>query len=182
VRRAALLLLAACSGGTPSEPPPDSGTPDAGLPMLSQADQQAMLDATNAVRANAMPAPSPALLPLTWSDAAAQHAQAWASGCTFTHSNDSSYGENIFAATTSTSPGGVVASWEAEKSDYDYATNQCSSICGHYTQLVWRSTTSVGCGVATCTSGSPFSVGGGTWQFWVCNYDPAGNFVGQKPY
>jgi uncharacterized protein YkwD len=177
MRRAALLMLAACSGGSPT---PDGGTPDAGPMLLSAADEQAMLDAHNAARANAMPAPSPALSPLTWSDAAAQHAALWASRCTFAHSNDSNYGENIFSANGDTAPADVVASWDSEKADYTYATNQCSSDCGHYTQIVWRNTTAVGCGVANCSTGSPF--GAGTWQFWVCNYDPAGNYVGQKPY
>ncbi|MEM6522020.1 MAG: CAP domain-containing protein, partial [Cyanobacteria bacterium P01_C01_bin.70] len=44
----------------------------------------------------------------------------------------------------------VVAAWVAEKADYDYASNSCASgkVCGHYTQIVWRETTAVGCGVA----------------------------------
>jgi hypothetical protein len=141
-----------------------------------------MLDAHNAVRAAAMPAPSPALPPLTWSDAAAQHATAWANGCQWMHSGDSRYGESIFGSSNATSPQGVVTSWESEKANYDYATNSCSSsACGHYTQLVWRDTAAVGCGVATCTTGSPLP-GHSSWQFWVCNYDPPGNIVGQQPY
>jgi pathogenesis-related protein 1 len=29
--------------------------------------------------------------------------------------------------------------------------------------------------------GSPFE-GFDTWENWVCNYDPPGNWVGEKPY
>jgi hypothetical protein len=36
---------------------------------------------------------------------------------------------------------------------------------GHFTQVVWRATTHVGCGTASCTG----------LVLWVCNYDPPGN-------
>ena len=74
----------------------------------------------------------------------------------------------------------VVAMWASEAKSYDYATNGCSGVCGHYTQVVWRSTTSVGCAIQRCATGSPF--GGSTWFFAVCNYVPPGNFVGERPY
>lgn len=53
--------------------------------------------------------------------------------------------------------------------------------CGHYTQIVWRNTTHVGCATKVCDKNSPFQ-GFTRWQFWVCNYSPPGNFVGQRPY
>jgi hypothetical protein len=40
----------------------------------------------------------------------------------------------------------------------------------------------VGCARRTCTTGSPFSGGTGEWTFWVCDYDPPGNWVGERPY
>jgi hypothetical protein len=75
-----------------------------------------------------------------------------------------------------------VALWAAEAPNYDYATNTCAAgqVCGHYTQLVWRATTQVGCATVQCTTGSPF--GGGNWTFTVCDYSPPGNYVGQRPY
>ena len=75
--------------------------------------------------------------------------------------------------------------WASEAPDYDYASNTCNAppdrTCGHYTQIVWRSSTLVGCAYARCTQNSPFS-GFPTWDFWVCDYSPPGNWVGQRPY
>ena len=97
-------------------------------------------------------------------------------------------GQNIFAVANSsgtydTKPADVVDSWAGEGADYDYASNTCATgkVCGHYTAVVWRSTTATGCGHRVCTTGSPWS-GYPTWDFWVCNYVPPWNYVGQRPY
>lgn len=44
---------------------------------------------------------------------------------------------------------------------------------GHFTQVVWKSTTKVGCATELCPAGTIFS-----FESWytVCNYDPAGKF------
>jgi pathogenesis-related protein 1 len=158
------------AGGSPGA---DAGSED---PAIA-----AWLDEHEAVRAAAQPAPSPALTPLTWSGSAASVASGWAQQCNFSHNgNRGLYGENIAASTEPLTPASVVAMWSDEAKDYNYATNQCADVCGHYTQIVWRTTTSVGCAISHCTSGSPF--GGGSWYFAVCDYSPPGNYIGQKPY
>jgi pathogenesis-related protein 1 len=138
-----------------------------------------MTAAHNAVRAGVMPAASPAIPPLAWSSQVASVAQAYANKCMFQHSGGA-YGENIFATSGMATPQAVVTACANEASSYTYATNSCSNVCGHYTQVVWRGSSKLGCGVANCTANSP--LGGGAWQFWVCNYDPPGNFSGMKPY
>lgn len=137
--------------------------------------------AHNQARASVMPAPSTAIPPLTWSEEVAATAQAWASRCEFRHNTDSPYGENLYANTGQASAEAVVTSWVSEKKNYDYANNRCSSGCGHYTQVVWAKSLRLGCAVENCTKNSPFG-GSGSWQLWVCSYDPPGNFNGQKPY
>ena len=90
-------------------------------------------------------------------------------------------GENLWAGFTTESSrfpiGDAVKSWAGERRFYDERSGRCrGGVCGHYTQLVWRGTKQVGCGVATCPAGAF------TATVWVCNYSPAGNVVGEKPY
>ncbi len=121
-------------------------------------------------------------------------AQAWADNlkktnrCNMRHSKgEGRYGENLYWASAlawsdgrkelqKISPENVVDSWGSEKVDYDYASNSCKpgKICGHYTQVVWRTTTAIGCAMAVCEDTNQ--------QVWVCQYQPAGNWVGNKPY
>jgi len=130
-----------------------------------------MLAAHNAVRA------TQSIRPLTWSETLAARAQDWANTLLtrgeFIHHLKSPYGENLFEIDGATaSPEQVVEAWAAESRDYDYATNKCRKVCGHYTQIVWAATTKVGCGVAR----------NARREIWVCNYDPPGNYIGKRPY
>jgi uncharacterized protein YkwD len=130
-----------------------------------------MLAVHNAVRARVGTAP------LTWSDRLAARAQEWADTLLarkqFVHRPNSTYGENLFEVTGATvSPAQVVNAWAAESRDYDYRSNRCRGVCGHYTQIVWSDTKEVGCAVAR----------GGGREVWVCEYDPPGNRVGKRPW
>lgn len=156
--------------------------------------------AHNAARARvktSMPLP-----PLTWSSEIATVAQAYAeklaAGCstTLVHSTPQErrgWGENLaMMGGFGTAPAGsaqqAVDLWESELSCYTFGpfqagvnatcTSECSKYggCGHYTQIVWRKTARVGCGTAECMSGSSKRA------FWVCNYNPPGNYIGQTPY
>jgi pathogenesis-related protein 1 len=129
--------------------------------------------------------------PLTWDPQLAAIAQAWATRCVDTEQpiglvdhnagRSNGYptyvGENIYGASGSASGTDAVASWLSEKASYDRPSNRCAAgqICGHYTQLVWRATTKVGCALHTCP-GLRF---GATV---VCDYAPGGNVGGQPPY
>jgi uncharacterized protein YkwD len=162
------------------EPTPDARprpTADAG-PLELEA-----VVAHNQVRAAAVPAPVPPLEPMAWDPTAAEVARDWADACLWRHSGTPGYGENLFASTaTGASIGDAVDGWASEIADYDYALNRCApgKMCGHYTQIVWRSSTLVGCAAAICDTGSPF--GSGRWINWVCEYVPPGNYVGERPY
>jgi len=117
---------------------------------------------------------------LTWSSTLATYAQQWANtlkaqNCAMQHRSNNQYGENLYwSSGMSPTSQSVVDSWASEIANYTYATNSCATgkMCGHYTQVVWKDTKEVGCGKASC----------GSAQIWVCNYNPPGNYVGQKPY
>ena len=126
---------------------------------------------------------------IKWSETLAKTAQAWADnlkskGCVLEHSKDSGYGENLYWAgpvtwsdgrteVQSITPQKVVDNWGSEKQNYNHSKNSCSGVCGHYTQVVWKNSMEVGCGMAICDNKS---------QVWVCNYNPPGNVEGEKPY
>jgi pathogenesis-related protein 1 len=116
--------------------------------------------------------------PLRWSDRLASRAQEWASHLIeerqFYHRPHPLSGENLFEITGSfrVSPAEVVGDWASEARDYSYRANTCRGVCGHYTQIIWGDTREVGCAVAR-DSGH---------EVWVCNYDPPGNWVGERPY
>ena len=146
--------------------------------------------AHNKVRANASPTPNPPLAPYCWSAAVAATAQAWANGCQFKHNpavRTFPYGENIYAAGYGGSPPSgqslaAVAFWASEAANYNYANNSCSGTCGHYTQIVSRTTEAIGCGVKNCSTNSPFGGSTPNWTLVVCDYDPPGNYRGYRPY
>ena len=122
---------------------------------------------------------------LTWDPALAATAAAYAAQCMFDHSSTPGVGENLAAAAP---PGGrsaksAVDGWADEKADYDYASNSCApgTTCGHYTQMVWKTSLRLGCAVQACSQNSPFD-NVTNWEIWVCQYSPPGNIVGRKPY
>ena len=141
-----------------------------------------MLAAHNVVRGRA------GVAPLTWSDRLAAHSQEWADTLwarkQFFHRPNSTYGENLFEVTGAiASPAQVVSAWAAESRNYDYSSNRCRGVCGHYTQIVWSTTTGVGCAQTNCTTGSPFGTfSNGDWTYSVCDFSPPGNYVGESPY
>jgi len=142
----------------------------------------------NCARRTAIPKPNPAMTPLRRSTGIAATAQAYADQCTWGHSGTSGLGENLYAYSEwGAHHTQAAAAWAEEQAYYHYASNTCSAptppgSCGHYTQMVWRNTTEVGCGIRNCSIGSPWGVTHPDWTIVVCNYSPPGNWVGQRPY
>ncbi len=154
--------------------------------QVTQAERDQMVYAHNVVRGAAVPYPFPALAAVSWNAALEATTQAWASACMYGHSGTPGVGESIYAFASipdpvpRPGPNWPALAWESERVYYAYATNTCSAppipgTCGHYTQEVWRSSTSIGCGIQYCEINSPFGGGFPHWWFWVCQYSPAGN-------
>jgi hypothetical protein len=139
---------------------------------------QAILQVHNAERA-AIGVPA-----VAWSDEAAAHAKAWAEKLAETgkmrHSPVSDRpgeGENLWIGSAGAyTPAEMAEAWAAEKSHFKYGTypnlSRDGQVVGHYSQMVWRNTTAIGCAI----------VRSGKWDILVCRYAPPGNFIGAKPY
>jgi uncharacterized protein YkwD len=135
----------------------------------------------NTARASVSPAPTTPLPSMTWDATLAAAAQDWADQCNFSH-HTAGYGQNLYASAGGgpPTPQAVVNNWMSEAEDYDYGANSCSGVCGHYTQVVWRNSTLLGCGIKACSVNSPF-MNFSNWYIVVCNYSPPGN-NGSRPY
>jgi hypothetical protein len=126
--------------------------------------------------------------PLAWSNSLASQAQAYADQlgsqgyvcCSQALPHGIANGENLGWGT----PGfpftqmveGSQYAWVSEKPGYNAQTNTCTPVpplssCGHYTAMIWRGSTNIGCGT--------FS---GQIEILVCRYDPPGNMGGQTPF
>jgi len=121
---------------------------------------------------------------LTWSASLAADAAKWAQHLAKIDKGEHDMsirgreGENLWWGTANAySYVEMVGYWMNEKRSFVYgAYPDCSTsrsaVVGHFTQMVWKNATSVGCA---------FSSNGKT-DFLVCRYSPPGNIVGQNPY
>jgi hypothetical protein len=121
---------------------------------------------------------------LQWSDSLAVSAQAWAEHLAnevhaLQHSGALAKGENLAMWSAGrASLTKLVDLWGAEKQYFVESSFPNVSSTGdwkavaHYTQMIWRGTTEVGCGRAT---------GSGN-DYLVCQYAPQGNFMGEKVF
>lgn len=114
---------------------------------------------------------------LTWSDDLSAKAQQWANGCVFQHSMGAlgPYGENLAAGTGNYTITDAVNDWVSEAPQY----NPSNPVASHFTQVVWKSTTQLGCAVAACNGIFPSNYG--VAQYYVCEYNPPGNVDGEFP-
>ncbi|NXN95053.1 GLIP1 protein, partial [Rhinopomastus cyanomelas] len=146
--------------------------------------------AHNAFRSRVNP-PASNMLRVSWDAALAKAAKAWAKRCMFRHNiylkipgkvhpTFTSAGENIWTGTATTfSVDRALGRWFDEVSSYDFHTNACTGVCGHYTQVVWATSYKVGCAVHFCPRVMYSSITNAA--HFICNYGPAGNYP-TRPY
>ena len=166
---------------------------------LTASQKQAILNAHNDARrkATARSGAAANMFELKWNDNLAKRAQDWANDCKRGHRYQDSctgthLGQNLYysynsrytsSAASTMDVTMAVASWDGEKKDYTYSSLSCAAgkVCGHHTQVVWANSKEIGCGIKYCPNG----ITNLSWPSGVviaCNYDPPGNYYGQKPY
>ena len=123
------------------------------------------------------------LAPLVWdpllATGAAGYAQQLAVTGTFQHSNRQArrgVGENLWMGTGGAfAPEAMIGNWASEKRWFapgvfpNVSRSRDWSAVGHYTQIIWPTTTRVGCGLASSRG----------HDVLVCRYAPAGNIDGR---
>jgi cysteine-rich secretory family protein len=69
----------------------------------------------------------------------------------------------------------AIEAWGDERDEYDFEKQGFSTATGHFTQMVWKATTDVGCARKFC------AVDGREYEGWylICHYWPAGNVEDQ---
>ena len=167
------------AGGQPSPtlgPTTPLGGSQSALPMQLSPFAEKMLDLHNAERRALGESP------LRWDPTLASSASGYAAELArtgvLTHSarqGRENQRENLLQARRGESPERMMSTWTKEKQNFSPGTFPNVTRTGnwadvaHYTQMIWPSTTSVGCAVATA----------GAYSWLVCRYSPPGNADGK---
>ncbi|MFW2830586.1 CAP domain-containing protein [Sphingomonas sp. ID0503] len=125
---------------------------------------------------------------MEWDETLAAHAAEWAGYLlaigSLVHSPEDDQtgdpeGENLWAGTHGAyTPEEMIGLWTEEKLFFvpgrfpDNSRSGNVADVAHYTQVVWRSSTRVGCAIAE----------GEEDDFLVCRYKEAGNVIGERPF
>ncbi|XP_044715225.1 cysteine-rich secretory protein family domain-containing protein [Hirsutella rhossiliensis] len=132
---------------------------------------------------------------LAWDNTLAQYAENIANSCVFQHDikqGSGGYGQNLAYAGSSGGIDGIkvktaasavtmqwyngeMANWQFYGQDKPPSSSSLGK-WGHFTQVVWKDTTKVGCATVKCAAGTVSSFD--SW-YTVCNYNPQGNFGDQ---
>ena len=177
---AAAAFIGACAAppGVVGVPPRPSTAPAGLLLNLGASTEARLLRAHNRERA------AVGSLPLRWDpqlqQAAATYARQLAANGRFQHASRESLqgqGENLWMGTRGAfTPEGMVSDWASGRRVFQPGifpnvsrTGNWADV-GHYTQIIWRDTHSIGCAVASSAR----------HDYLVCRYIVPGNIVGMK--
>lgn len=151
---------------------------DVAAQPLTPPDKATLLNVLNQARAGVSP-PAATMPSLVWDSRLETIAHMWANTCTdltppvglLDHNPDRSkgypayVGENVAASSGLITPARAVELWMSEAANYDFTSDRCTGVCGHYKQVVNAATTAVGCARSSCPR-LQFS------STLVCNFAP----------
>ncbi|KAM5348860.1 hypothetical protein ACJ41O_008683 [Fusarium nematophilum] len=174
------------------EPAPtaDSGSDSSAPDLNLDADYESVMLAYHNIHRLNHSAPA-----LAWDDTLAGYALNTANTCIFEHDMEQGgggYGQNLASWGSTTdidslknkaAAGGITNQWyNNEMANWSFYGQDNPPegmdilLYGHFTQVVWKKSTKVGCATVKCASGTLFDFP--AW-YTVCNYNPQGNFGGQ---
>ncbi|XP_006860679.1 PREDICTED: cysteine-rich secretory protein 3 [Chrysochloris asiatica] len=182
LRSVVLFLAALLLSGFPGN---GQDSDFAGLSTTQPEVQMKIVDTHNRLRRAVLPSSSN-MVKMVWDNAAQVNAQAWANACNYQHSDQEkrkttvTCGENLFMSSVPISWEKVIQNWYDERNNFEFGKGPTYSnaVVGHYTQVVWATSSSVACGFSYCSNQAKLK------YYYVCQYCPAGNYVNTKntPY
>ncbi|VDK33634.1 unnamed protein product [Taenia asiatica] len=118
---------------------------------------------------------APLVVALALAESAQSYAEVLVRGTSFQHSQITDVGENLAKLSDSLpmkdlSAAQVTLSWYNEIKNYHFV-DEDPICCGHFSQLIWQSTTAMGMGIAESADRRTVIV--------VAHYQPQGNRIGQ---
>ncbi|KAL1006277.1 hypothetical protein UPYG_G00070160 [Umbra pygmaea] len=166
-----------------------------GKRAITDEDMNMILDLHNKLRGEVYP-PASNMEHMVWDTELERTAEEWAETCLWEHGPASllpQIGQNLGVHWGwPRPPTSHVQAWYDEVKDYSfpypqecnpYCPFRCSGpVCTHYTQLVWATSSRIGCAINRCYN---MNVWGQIWAkavYLVCNYSPKGNWWGHAPY
>ncbi|KAK5120070.1 hypothetical protein LTR85_006551 [Meristemomyces frigidus] len=126
-----------------------------------------------------------------WDDGLASTAGVIAASCVYAHNVDADgggYGQNIAAGVEANNISAIITDlfYNGEVGWYDglYGEEQPDMTnfehWGHFSQIVWKATTKIGCATQDCTSQGLSNVGSDVAPYFtVCNYESPGNYANE---
>lgn len=168
--------------------------------LASEYDKQIILDTHNALRQSVALGQIPGqpqasnLQEMKWDDELAYRAQQWSSSCYSEQHDEERHisrfpvGQNIATIWTTKKPTSTeevsadfrdaIKRWFDEFRNYRFGRiYSADDTTGHYTQMLWANTNSVGCGYSFY-----YDPAKGFTKNYICNYGPSGNVLTQLPY
>ncbi|XP_078689930.1 cysteine-rich secretory protein LCCL domain-containing 2-like isoform X3 [Branchiostoma floridae x Branchiostoma belcheri] len=152
---------------------------------LTSAEKLALLQKHNELRGRVQPYASN-MEEMVWDEKLAISSQQWADQCIWEHGPSwllPLIGQNLAVHTRLDKPlVELVQMWYDEHHDFTYPSYCRGPMCTHYTQMVWATTTKVGCAIRLCET---MQVWGEEWPktlYLVCDYSSKGNWIGYAPY
>ncbi|XDV46479.1 hypothetical protein PO909_014368 [Leuciscus waleckii] len=152
--------------------------------QLTEQEKSTIVDMHNKLRSQVQPSAA-FMQKVVWDETLRVVAEAYATKCIWEHNpelEELTLGENIFVSTGHFNATKAMVRWFGENVDYDYEKKFCPEykMCGHYTQMVWANSNTIGCATHFCDTLEGLDFKKAT--LLVCDYYPPGNFDGENPY